>query len=258
MLKDRFGSKHKIYQACITKIESAANVKTAEQLREYADMINGWVETMIAIDKTRDIERLSSMVEIVEKLPKKHQDSWKRYAYDLSRTQDRDPYITELRDFLLKAADVANLPHGYESLGNDDNKASNNTRDKQKTTTFITSTSDDSGHLSVTTCATSTGSTKGRNNKTTKMADRSESFDNGSNSAKCILCEQQHPLEKCKVFLKEPARKRLDNVKEHRLCYSCLLPNHRRRTCATKKRCQGWNSTYVSHSIILIYSALAY
>lgn len=53
----------------------------------------------------------------------------------------------------------------------------------------------------------------------------------------CTICQKPHSIETCKVFAGAHPEKRLELAKDHKLCYSCLLPNHISNECKNKKKC---------------------
>ena len=50
----------------------------------------------------------------------------------------------------------------------------------------------------------------------------------------CAYCEKDHHLYKCKKFLSLNVNDRWKWVKEEKLCFRCILANHRRDTCRAK------------------------
>jgi hypothetical protein len=52
------------------------------------------------------------------------------------------------------------------------------------------------------------------------------------------LCGSQHHLNYCPDFLKKNLGERKEFIKEKKLCFGCLKPNHRSNDCKHKMRCK--------------------
>ncbi|GAB0099937.1 uncharacterized protein DMENIID0001_161420 [Sergentomyia squamirostris] len=56
---------------------------------------------------------------------------------------------------------------------------------------------------------------------------------------KCVKCNSnEHPVWKCDEFLKLNTKKRIDIVKQLKLCSNCLSPNHKASECTSKFTCR--------------------
>ena len=66
----------------------------------------------------------------------------------------------------------------------------------------------------------------------------------------CIVCKDNHPLWRCRVFLDTTPTERAKIVAENKLCFSCLKGNHSFRQCPQPRKCNkdGCNS---SHNTLL-------
>lgn len=70
------------------------------------------------------------------------------------------------------------------------------------------------------------------------MAHHVEPVKNQRSSLKCTCCDTVgHGIWKCKIFLDKSFDERMKMVKEKRLCFSCLFPDHPSVECKYKKEC---------------------
>ncbi|XP_014676449.1 PREDICTED: uncharacterized protein LOC106816368 [Priapulus caudatus] len=68
---------------------------------------------------------------------------------------------------------------------------------------------------------------------------------------RCFLCNNDHLMTTCKVFLEMSPQKRLDAVREKRLCFNCLqFRNHTAKMCKFAAR-YGANNCTCKHSKLL-------
>lgn len=58
-------------------------------------------------------------------------------------------------------------------------------------------------------------------------------------SKSCPACSQSHHLAYCPVFVQMTIPKRINFVKEKRLCFNCLKPGHATQACQSKYTCQS-------------------
>ena len=54
---------------------------------------------------------------------------------------------------------------------------------------------------------------------------------------KCYVCEDNHRVSDCPTYRDSSITERVDLVKKHRLCFSCLIKGHLTRECRSKKAC---------------------
>jgi len=57
----------------------------------------------------------------------------------------------------------------------------------------------------------------------------------------CLLCSKQHRLHQCEQFRNKSISDRHQFVKDKRLCYNCLGPNHQLKDCKSKIYCRVCN-----------------
>ena len=60
----------------------------------------------------------------------------------------------------------------------------------------------------------------------------------GKNFGTCIYCGDHHSIQICKKFGSIPFEARQSFVRDHQLCFSCLVRGHLSRECKNKKICQ--------------------
>lgn len=76
---------------------------------------------------------------------------------------------------------------------------------------------------------------------------RKPSYYSSTQGSQCDLCNQDHLISQCQVFLKMPIEKRLAEIKSRRLCPNCLKSNHPVFKCAAS-RCVTCNRKH--HSLL--------
>ena len=69
-----------------------------------------------------------------------------------------------------------------------------------------------------------------------------------STSMKCAFCSEEHYLDQCQGFKKEPLKERRAFVKKKELCFKCLHGGHVARKCSKKISCKICNK---GHSTLL-------
>ena len=68
----------------------------------------------------------------------------------------------------------------------------------------------------------------------------------------CFFCKSSsHRLLECFEFMTTPLDKRSSFVKELKLCYKCLSPNHRASSCSKQNMCSVTGYTGTFHHILL-------
>ena len=53
----------------------------------------------------------------------------------------------------------------------------------------------------------------------------------------CLMCGECHTLFGCQRFKSLSVDERISFVKQNKLCFNCLLPNHQSSSCSLTRRC---------------------
>ena len=62
----------------------------------------------------------------------------------------------------------------------------------------------------------------------------------------CPLCSQEHALERCQAFANRPLTARQEFVRQNRLCFGCLKPDHFSHFCPHRLTCSVCNGKHAS------------
>ena len=96
-----------------------------------------------------------------------------------------------------------------------------------------------------------------RNNEDQSHVDGSEYYANEINYAlkrenyRCVIHDtNDHFLFECESFLEKTAEQKLEVVKEHKLCWNCLRPNHRATFCRFKTKCEENGCQKFHHKLL--------
>lgn len=60
----------------------------------------------------------------------------------------------------------------------------------------------------------------------------------------CVLCNKNHNIQNCEVFLKLNENERNDKIRELKLCLNCLRKNHFIQNCISKNTCRKCNKKH--------------
>ena len=191
ILEERFGNPYNITCKWVKKVVHRPEVKTATDLREYADEINCCVESLKAMDSLSQLGSGDNMLKIVENLPYYLKTRWMKTNYEIRCKHSRGAEITELVKFICDAADEASDPI-FGRLVNKDQKKKNEKSQpskfqKRKTGSFSTK-------ASVT------------EDKTTAPENKKQT------AGKCPSCGQGHYLTRCPQFKAMKIKDRRDFV----------------------------------------------
>lgn len=153
-------------------------------------------------------------------------------AWDKSRDPVR-PQLTELKKFLDREAKA--LCNAYESTAvsktnarvdlkrphkeNDSHRSLKRFKSNKRSNTWSNSNSS-SGY-------------KGGNNSNSSKTVKLE-------TNRCAVCSEEHHTRKCQKFKDLTLSKKKDKIREAKLCFNCLSPNHSARECSARpcSRCK--------------------
>jgi hypothetical protein len=237
LLADRYGNPYKISQSWISKIMDFKPIKAGEnsKIQEYADELTMCYDTLVGLNQINEISQQNTLLHIVQKLPYFLQGRF-RSKVATWQVNRGNPTILDVVEFVREAAREANhavygvLAPGYSKE--------------------YTPASSVRSHATIT-----ENKSKGKGyQKSTKPTDLTSEFvDNryvphGGRNEKvlppCVMCNApDHGIFKCTKWKDLRVDDRWTVVKEKKLCYSCLKPNHTSQNCKNAVVCGIDNCT---------------
>ena len=222
LLKDRFGNDFVIAEAWIRKVTNIRVIKPdeKERLQEFADDLNCCRETLSAMGFLGELNGQSTLLKVVEQLPNYLQLRFKREVRVVREKRNRNPNIDDILEFVREAAAEANDPV-YGKLAQRDGKFGAQAqkpvmRDRNAVFAAATSTSE---------------------NPRWRNQQQSVTPAYHQNSQTCILCGENHTLFRCNQFKSISVDRRINLVKQHNLCFNCLMPGHTSNRCQLTRTC---------------------
>ena len=115
LLEQRFCDHFTIMKAWLDKITASrkgARPNVAQSLQEYADELRSCYETVNAMGPELKVEMnsQSTMLKLIERLPRFLQNRWKHHVWELKRRKERRPNYGDLMEFVEGAAEEENDP----------------------------------------------------------------------------------------------------------------------------------------------------
>ena len=197
------------------------------------------------MNKLDELDSRNRQNKILDGLPSYLQSRWRTKAVDWLDKHGSYPDIESLADFLDKVAREANDPvfGALECRAKDNQgKFSGGTR-RSRGSNFNVQVNDRSDTTERVRQVNATEGSRGNRHLNTV-------------NLKCYLCNGNHILRRCKMFAILPCQKRLEKVKEIRLCFNYLdAKNHRARWCKSPSAC-GLEGCTVKHSKLLHYALI--
>ncbi|XP_054772959.2 uncharacterized protein LOC129280991 [Lytechinus pictus] len=206
LLRERFGSRFKIGEAWIEQITngSALHANDRTGLRKFADELQVCLETLKALNLTKEISSNRELVKLAERLPFHLKARWLKVVRDI-RQRGRSPDITDMVKFVSDAAEEVNDPVFGELTATSPRSASKPSFNKQHS----------------------------KSSYSTAVTDNS-SF---PKPKKCFKCYQDHTLFGCDSFKSLTPDERFKFAQENRLCFNCLQQGHTSRICKLNRTC---------------------
>ena len=122
LLKDRFGNEFVIAELWGQRL---LNTGTRMPLREFADELCTWYESLDALDALDELQTQSNLSEIVKKLPAYLQKKWRDVVRRLKIHEHRRPDLQDVVEYVEEAAVVASDPvYGNQSQRSERNSPS--------------------------------------------------------------------------------------------------------------------------------------
>jgi len=211
LLEERFGNRYTVTEAWMAKVTEGPILDNwdADGLQEFADNLRCCKETLAAVGNSQEVDSQQVLVKIVEILPAYLQVRWQKSVGDICRKSGKMPDFGGLVKFIEASAEEANDPV-YGQL-------CNKAKDKSKQHSKL-------GHGQDAARSASFSTDVAASKEDTEVK-------------KCFLCEEGHPLFKCKTFLSKNVEDRLKIVRDKGLCFNCLSGKHLAARCKSTWAC---------------------
>jgi hypothetical protein len=226
LLRERFGNDYTISEAWVRKVTECAPIRSndGESLQDYADDVMNCVETLRAMGKLEEIDNRTKMVKIVERLPFYLSGRWRKEAVNTLDRSGHYPGIAALSSFLSRASKELN-DTVFGSV-HDKQKGERVFKSKPNAPLLRKRGASFNVHASGSANRNNDNSKPGLVNKDSVW------------QPTCYFCGKAHRLRECCEFKKMSVQRRLDIVKEKRLCFNCMgSRNHVASECKMEWRC---------------------
>ena len=226
ILYHRFGQKHIIAHAHITKIVEGPQIKNADVtgLSDLSVQMQNCALTLVQMGYEADVNSSDNLVKLVKRLPVHLQSKWADRAGSLTLA-GAEPTFMDLAGFVEEKALLANTMYGRIVGATPDKERSSKPPPKVKP-------------------PLSKGSTFATLSEDGPQA-------NTASILICPLCTGQHRLWKCELMKAKSPEERKGFVRQARLCDNCLGSGHMAKDCRSKMRCQvngcGWKHHTMLH-----------
>ena len=210
LLKENFGKPYDIARTYISALISGKPIANNDPklLAEFSRELIKTEDTLNALGYTADINATSNLQLIVKRLPSFLQTRWTDRALDIEDF-GREPSFHDLAEFVKKRARAANSTYGQLQHSESQQRRSDSSRLRQNQ----------------------------ERPRRSAFATQVESANDERRQRPCYMCEELHPIWNCETFIKCPVDKRIEFVKEKRLCFNCLGP-HKKMDCRSKYKCR--------------------
>ena len=237
ILKERFGDPFRIYEAYREKLKNWPVCTTSSDLQNYSDFLVMTQETMKTVRYLKEFDSFSAIRELAARFPSHYCNKWRESAKKVQEMKG-DYLFSDLVSFAQDASVDANHPvFSYDALTITRRELENNRRDSNPKRKEVKT---DKNHARSTTF--STAITESCEDKKPRQPQTP------STKSACVLCTEDHTLEKCKEFLAKPVKNREEFCKSKGLCFSCLGRGHVIRQCKKKRKCEVCGK---SHATVL-------
>ena len=222
MLQARYGDPHKIMAAYRKEIKEWPSVKPGDS-SGFRKFFNFLVKcrSLLSEDKiSLLINNPDVMCMLLSKLPGYMQDRWNRKVYTIRETERREAELTDLINMVDIETKLVNDPlFSREAVSRYSGKQDKGIKgDRRKIKTFLT------------------GATDGE-----------DQFQKGPR--KCLLCDKNHDLESCPVYMSKSMEERSKLIFKNKLCYGCLQAvskDHNAKNCKKRRSCKVCNEKHLT------------
>jgi len=217
LLKERFGDNFIVASAFRQKLHDWPKISgnDAGGLTKLSDFLQQCQAVMRVNTYLKILDDCHENQGILKKLPDWIITRWSRVVSDWIDMHGNFPPFSEFCKFIWKEARIANNPiTGMQNVKLAGiNKRSEDIRPKK--------------HVAATEASL----------KENELPNLQASDIGQRRNRVCHLCSRDHHLNVCPDFLKKKLFDRTRYIKENRLCFSCLRPNHQSKDCKSKMKC---------------------
>ena len=233
LLKERFGNKFTVANAFRQKLYDWPRIpgNDGAGLMKLSDFLQQCETAMKVNTYLRVLDDCHENHSILKKLPDQIITRWSRLVSDWIDAHGNFPPFNEFCKFVVKEAKIANNPFtAMQSVRSDGFWKKQDDVKPKKHVGATEASYNEYERLS--------GSS---NSKHSSKQDDQKPQASGNiqrNKRPCHLCGEDHHLDTCPHFLKKKLVDRTKYVKEERLCFGCLKPNHLSKDCKYKMKCK--------------------
>ena len=222
-LERKFGQPHAVVSAHLDKLSGFPLLKmhNSDNVIAFSATISALVGVFRSLKYDHDLSSAALLGQAVQKLPPNMKEAWSMHTVkkDWSR-----PTLLDFNDWLKDKAEAHERMKVSTTKPKNDESAQSVTRTKTGAKVFAS--------------ATSSSSSNGIGTKPNRV------------QPNCIVCKDNHPLWRCRVYLDKTPTGRAKIVAENKLCFSCLKGNHSFRQCPQPRKCNK-NGSNSSHNTLL-------
>ena len=224
LLKERFGDNFTVANAFRRKLHEWPKISgnDAASLTKLSDFLQQCQAVMRVNTYLKILDDCHENQEILKKLPDWIITRWARAVSDWTDIHRSFPPFGEFCRFISKEAKIANNPvTGIQNV---------------KPARVNKKSDDITSRRHVGATEASQKENKLSNLQTSNNAERRKRA--------CHLCSGDHHLNVCQNFLKKKLADRTRYIKENRLCFGCLKPNHVSKDCRSKMKCKTCSKSH--------------
>ena len=220
-LEKKFGNKDAVAHAYIQRALEWPTIKPndGKALDEFSMFIEECKHAMVSIEAVKILENPENMRKLVMKLPSNMHDKWRHFVRKKGDYSTRI-YFKDLAMFIDNESVAANHPvYGKAHMVVEKSNTGQQTGAKQKTKKVFATTD------------TGIGSTNKEGSESTQVDKKSEKREEGKDKVTkafkpCLHCKGEHRLAHCKKIETLESDKKLDYLRENKLCFKCLKKGH--------------------------------
>ena len=222
-LEQKFGQPHAFVSAHLGKLSSFPPLKmhNSENVIAFSATIPALVGVFCSLKYEHDLSSAALLGQAVQKLPPNMKEAWSMHTVKKELIR---PTLLDFNEWLKDKAEA----HDRMKISTTKLKSEENAQSITRTKTGA----------KVFAAASYSASSTGNGTKLNRV------------QLNCIVCKENHPLWRCRVFLDKTPTDRAKIVAENNFCFSCLKRNHSFRQCPQPRKCNkdGCNS---SHNTLL-------
>nr|CAB3263159.1 uncharacterized protein LOC104265735 [Phallusia mammillata] len=229
LLYDHFGKSHIIAHACVRCVVNGPELRPndAAGLSELAQSLRDCLLTLSDIDEHSEMNNYPTLIAVVNRLPFKMQEAWKRRVEKILRDTGREPLFEHLVDFVETEDRIANslFSRMLDEHRNEAKKAKGKSSHVKASSHVVVSEQE----------------------SRPKVRAGPSHF---PTTPLCQCCSGNHVLAKCEEFKSLPYRDRLRVTRRRRLCDNCFRFGHFATKCNSPKACTVRDCNEAHHTLL--------